>query len=145
MPVVFGKDDVGHELAAAGFTADVPTLVLWEGTTNYLDASSVDATFRFLAEVLSSGSLVLFTYVDRGMLDGSAKFAGAETTMRAVQHIGEPFTFGFAPTELASYLADRGFRLSWDETVADAARRLYAPGRCPTVPSYYHVVKAARL
>jgi hypothetical protein len=78
---------------------------------------------------------VVFTYVDRGMLDGSAKFAGAETTMRAVEHVGEPFTFGITPTELPEHLTDRGFALGWDETVADAALRLYPSGRCPKAPA----------
>ena len=72
--------------------------MLWEGVTNYLDREAVDATFGLLASILGSGSLVLFTYVDAGMLDGSAVFAGAETTMRAVRRVGEPFTFGFVPS-----------------------------------------------
>jgi O-methyltransferase involved in polyketide biosynthesis len=69
--------------------------VVWVGVTNYLDPRAVDETFALLASALGSGSPVLFTHVDAGMLDGSAVFAGAETTMRAVRRVGEPFTFGF--------------------------------------------------
>ncbi|MGP0003761.1 MAG: SAM-dependent methyltransferase [Acidimicrobiales bacterium] len=65
--VVFGRDDPARELANAGFKSDRPTLVLWEGVTNYLDANSVSATFEFLAAAIATGSVVVFTYVDRGM------------------------------------------------------------------------------
>jgi methyltransferase (TIGR00027 family) len=144
VPVVFGKDDPAVRLASAGFTTGAPTLVLWEGVTNYLDADSVTATFAFLASALPAGSPVLFTYVHRGMLDGSASFAGGDTTMRAVQRVGEPFTFGFDPQALPGYLEERGFQLGSDTTVAEAAERYYANGRRPEAPAYYHVVEARR-
>ena len=144
VPVVFGADDPAPALAASGFTAGAPALVLWEGVTNYLDCEAVGATFGLLASILGSGSLVLFTYVDAGMLDGSAVFAGAQTTMRAVRRAGEPFTFGFVPSQLPGYLAARGFQLQWDERVSDAARRLYPAGRCPAAPAYYHVAQSRK-
>lgn len=118
--------------------------MLWEGVTNYLDREAVDATFGLLASILGSGSLVLFTYVDAGMLDGSAVFAGAQTTMRAVRRAGEPFTFGFVPSQLPAYLAARGFELLSDERVSDTARRLYPAGRCPAAPAYYHVAESRK-
>jgi hypothetical protein len=61
-----------------------------------------------------------------------------------VRRVGEPFTFGMNPDEVPGYLADRGFKLEWDTTVSEAARRLYPEGRCPSVPAYYHVVKSMR-
>jgi len=144
VPVVFGADDPAGKLAAAGFRPGTPTLVLWEGVTNYLGPEAVDATFRFLAAVVGPGSPVLFTYVDRGILDGTARFEGAETTMRAVERVGEPFTFGLDPREVRDYLAGRGFELEWDTPVSDAAARLYPAGKCPSVPAYYHVAGARR-
>jgi len=144
VPVVFGRDDPARELATSGFEAGAPTLVLWEGVTNYLDADSVNATFEFLSGAIGSGSPAVFTYVDRGILDGSADFAGAVTTMRAVRHVGEPFTFGFVPGEVPAYLVGRGFEMVWDEAVDEVARRFYPPGQCPSVPAYYHVVNARR-
>jgi len=144
VPVVFGTDDPGRALALAGFTPGVPTLVLWEGVTNYLDSDAVDATFRLLDGLLGVGSLVLFTYVDAGMLDGSAVFAGAATTMRAVRRVGEPFTFGFVPAELPAYLAARGFELLSDQRVSDVAERYYPARQRPPAPAYYHVAEARK-
>jgi methyltransferase (TIGR00027 family) len=144
VPVEFGADDPAVKLAESGFVPGAPTLVLWEGVTNYLDPASVDATFRFLASAIAPGSPVLFTYVDRAMLDGSMSFEGAETTMRAVRRVGEPFTFGLNPGEVPGYLADRGFDLESDTVVRDAAARFYPAGSCPSAPAYYHVVTSRR-
>jgi methyltransferase (TIGR00027 family) len=143
VPVVFGTDDLAEMLARSGFVTGGASLVLWEGVTNYLDAESVDGTFRFLADAVASGSPVLFTYVHRGMLDGSATFEGAATTLKAVQRSGEPFSFGFDPAELISYLAGRGFEVRWDTPVSEIGDRYYT-GRIPSLPVYYHVVKAVR-
>ena len=144
VPVEFGVDDPVAKLAESGFVSGKPTLILWEGVTNYLDPVSVDATFRFLASAIASGSTVLFTYVDRAMLDGSAVFEGAATTLRAVRKVGEPFTFGLNPKEVAGYLRDRGFEMESDTVVRDAAKRFYPAGACPSAPAYYHVVESRR-
>ena len=144
VPVVFGTDDPADRLADSGFEPGAPTLVLWEGVTNYLDPDAVDATFRFLAAAVGPGSPVLFTYVDRRIIDGTARFEGAGTTLRAVRRVGEPFTFGLDPGEVGGYLADRGFELEWDTTVSDAAAILYPSGACPSAPAYYHVAGARR-
>ena len=144
VPVEFGADDPATRLAAAGFASGAATLVLWEGVTNYLDAASVDATFSFLASAIAPGSPVLFTYVDRAMLDGSAAFEGATTTLRAVRRVGEPLTFGLNPGEVPGYLRDRGLELESDTVVRDAAERFYPAGACPSAPAYYHVVESRR-
>jgi methyltransferase (TIGR00027 family) len=145
VPVDFGADDPAAKLAEGGFASGKPTLVLWEGVTNYLDPVSVDAMFSFLASAIAPGSPVLFTYVDRAMLDGSAAFEGAATTLRAVRRVGEPLTFGLNPKEVPGYLSDRGFELESDTVVRDAAERLYPAGACPSAPAYYHVVESRRV
>jgi methyltransferase (TIGR00027 family) len=144
VPAEFGADDPATELAAGGFASGAATLVLWEGVTNYLDAASVDATFRFLASAIAPGSPVLFTYVDRAMLDGSEAFEGATTTLRAVRRVGEPLTFGLNPKQVPGYLMDRGLELESDTVVRDAAERYYPAGACPSAPAYYHVVQSRR-
>ena len=144
VPVDFGTDDPAVKLAGSGFVSGAPALVLWEGVTNYLDPASVDATFRFLASAIAPGSPVLFTYVDRAMLDGSVAFEGAATTLRAVARVGEPLTFGLNPREVPGYLGGRGFKLESDTVVRDAAEHFYPAGACPSAPAYYHVVASRR-
>lgn len=138
VPVDFLRMRVADALDAAGCQRGRRTLVLWEGVTNYLDADSVDATLRAIARL---GSGLLFTYVDRALLDGSTEFEGGARSLAHVRALGEPFTFGLPPAGLRAYLRDRGLELLEDLSLADAAR-LYYEAEQPPVSAYYHVVRA---
>ena len=143
VPVEFGRDDLADALTRAGHHPDEQTLVIWEGVTNYLTADAVAATFGTIASVVASGSPVVFTYIDRRMLDGTLSFDGASESAEHVRRVGEPYTFGFDPTELSEYLALSGFEMLRDTSVADAAAR-YEGNGASTGYAYYHVVEARR-
>jgi len=138
VPVVFGRDALPDALARAGLAAGARTLFLWEGVTNYLDEPTVDATLRFAAR---SGRSLLFTYVDRAVIDGGSGFVGGAESVAYVKKLGEPFTFGLDPSALPGYLAERGLDLEADLALPEAARSYY-PDACPPVSAYYHVVSA---
>ena len=59
--------------------AGARTLFLWEGVTNYLDAASVDATLRAIARL---GTSVVFTYVERALLDAIGRVRGRRRVAR---------------------------------------------------------------
>ncbi len=63
-----------------GFDSHCPTAFLWEGVTNYLTADGVDSILKYVAGC-AAGSMLIFTYVHRGALDGSGRFADAEETV----------------------------------------------------------------
>ena len=63
--------------------------------------------------------------------------------MAAVERAGEPFTFGFAPDELRSYLGAVGLELLDDESTADALARLGNVADDASPPGFYHVALAA--
>jgi len=118
--VDFLDDDFGVCLLKAGYDEAERTLFIWEGVTNYLTAATVDATLRWIVSHSAPGSWLAFTYVHRGLLDGSPRFLGSERWVGAVEKAGEPFTFGLDPTELEGYLAEYGLRLLSDVSTADA-------------------------
>ena len=138
VPVDFLRDSLETALGAAGLAPGLRTLFLWEGVTNYLDEPSVDATLRAVARL---GGALLFTYVDRALLDGSVEFEGGARSLAHVRGLGEPFTFGLRPSEMAEYLHERGLTLLEDLSLADAASLYYGRGHAP-VSAYYHVVRA---
>jgi methyltransferase (TIGR00027 family) len=138
VPVEFGRDALPEALARAGLRANQRTLLLWEGVTNYLDEPTVDATLRFAAR---AGQSLLFTYVDRAVIDGRSDFLGGAESVAYVKKLGEPFTFGFDPSALRGYLDERGLALEVDLPLSEVARKYYR-GECPPVSSYYHVVSA---
>jgi methyltransferase (TIGR00027 family) len=143
VPVDLVHDDLRAGLQRAGFTAAAPTVVVWEGVTNYLTAQAVDATLRCLATLTGTGSRIIFTYIDRAALDGTGGFSGVEEWHAVVRDQGEPWTFGFDPTELPGYLAARGLALSLDLSATDAAARYLKPlGRDEPTAPFYHIAQA---
>lgn len=109
----FMKQTLAEVLAAAGFNPDLKTFFIWEGVTNYLDEPAVDSTLRFVGKS-APGSRLAFTYVHRGLLDGSGAFSVSPNVRRHLKRAGEPWTFGFYPAELPPYLAARGLQLKED-------------------------------
>lgn len=141
VPVDLITGDLAAALRVAGFARLEPTVIIWEGVTNYLTAESVDATMRLVADSTASGSSLIFTYVDRAALDGA--FEGVEEWHAAVRKSGEPWTFGFAPAELPGYLAERNMRLALDESARQAADRYLTPlGRHEPAAAFYRIARA---
>jgi methyltransferase (TIGR00027 family) len=144
VPVDFERDDLARTITNAGFARGAPTFVLWEGVTNYLTADAVDEVFGVLRELVAPGSPIVFTYIDRAMLDGTHAFTGGAESSRAVQKVGEPYTFGLRPEDVGAYLEARGFELARDNAVSALAPRYYTNGDRPVVYDYYHVVEARK-
>lgn len=124
--VDFTRQDLAEELRKAGFASAQRTFFLWEGVTNYLTAEAVDAVFRFVSTIAPE-SRVLFTYVHRAILEQPATFAKTRSLARTLQQIGEPWTFGFDPAELPSYLEQRGLLLRTDTGSVEYRTRYLGP------------------
>jgi methyltransferase (TIGR00027 family) len=139
--VDFDRDDLGAVLDRAGFHTGRPTFVLWEGVASYLTPRAVDATVRWSREASGAGSELAFTYVHRGLVDGTVDFPHAAAWTRSVADAGEPFVFGFEPAELPGYLRDRGWALTEDISTTEALTR---HGFDPTgVPAFYRIARAS--
>jgi len=118
----FNSQSVGEVLTHAGFDKTHPACFIWEGVTNYLTAEAVDSALREIRQTAPE-CILLFTYIDRGVLDQPQQFFGAAKLMARLQSYGEPWRFGLHPEELAGYLAARGFRLITNLSVADVRQR----------------------
>jgi len=118
----FNRQSVTEVLAQAGFDKTQPACFVWEGVTNYLTPEAVDRVLRQIRQSARQSTL-LFTYIDRGVLDNPAQFFGARKVMARLESYGEPWTFGFHPEELDTYLAARGFQLLSNLSVAEVWRQ----------------------
>lgn len=123
VPIDFKQDDLVSGLAAAGYRESARSFFLWEGVTNYLTESAVDATLRACSRALP-GSQLLFTYVHRDVLTRPGAFVGTKNLFAALERAGERFTFGIDPAELPEFLARRGLSLESDLGAAEY-RELY--------------------
>jgi methyltransferase (TIGR00027 family) len=115
-------------LEQSGFDPSSASFFVWEGVTNYLTAEAVDVTLRAVAGCCA-GSQLLFTYVHRGVLDGSGEFSVARALTRTLERAGERWTFGIDPGQIADYLAARGLELSNDRAVSTLRDQYFAPRR----------------
>lgn len=116
-------DDILAELVTRGFDPSQRSQFIWEGVTNYLEAAAVERTLASIGRA-AVGSRLVFTYVHRGLLDGSVTFDASAKPMHAVRRLGEPWTFGLDPREVPAFLSK--FRLVLEADLgADTYRRRY--------------------
>jgi methyltransferase (TIGR00027 family) len=118
VPTDFNVRELPRALAAAGHDPATPALLLWEGVTNYLDAAAVDAGLRWCAAA-ALGSALVFTYVDRQVLDHPERYVGADRLRSTLRRAGEELTFGMAPSAMGPYLEGLGLRRQWDLGAAE--------------------------
>ncbi len=118
----FNHESVAEALLRDGFDNSQPSCLIWEGVTNYLTAEAVDSTFRQIRET-AAGSILIFTYIDRAVLDDPNRFFGALKLAGRLRSFAEPWTFGLHPAELESYLASRGLELLHHVDVAEVWQR----------------------
>jgi O-methyltransferase involved in polyketide biosynthesis len=137
----FNAQSIVDVLSGAGFDATQSTCFVWEGVTNYLSPEAVDGALRQIAQA-ASGSILLFTYVDRRVLDQPKLFFGAEKLLSRLDAIGEPWTFGLYPEEIERYLAARKLRLVRDVSVAEVWQRAGRPGSNVRGYEFYRLASA---
>jgi methyltransferase (TIGR00027 family) len=96
------------QLAASGFDADKPALVLWEGVVPYLTEEAVRATLTGLAEGLHPNSVIVFDTISKTVAQNRSRREADQKLSALVDDVGEPFRFGLDdPTPLC---ADCGLR-----------------------------------
>jgi len=141
----FNRQRLADVMQASGLHADERTFFIWEGVTNYLTEGAVDSTLRYVSGVAARGSRIVFTYVHRGLLDGSVRFEGTERLFRTLKGVGEPWTLGLDPAEVAAYLGTRGFRLLLDLGASDYRRRYMKDGHGMKGYEFYRIALAEAL
>lgn len=143
VPADLERVGVDEALADTGFDPALRSVVVWEGVTNYLTAEAIDTTFRALAGSCSAGSVLVFTYVHAGLLDGSFPAPERDRLFATLARSGEPWTFGLVPDDVPAWLAARGFEWVDDKGATDL-RRAYGMPRADAGYTFYRTVTAVR-
>jgi len=140
----FNKQALDDLARQHGLTFDSQTTIIWEGVTNYLTEEAIDKTLEFVSK-FSKGSFLIFTYIDKSVLDKPESFEGTEKLFKRLKESEEQWTFGFNPTELSNYLHDFNLTLLEDCGAADF-RKKYMPERRNLLKGYefYRVAFAKR-
>ncbi len=140
----FNRQDLAQLFRETRVDVSLPTLVLWEGVTNFLSPASVNAIFRVLGSFVR-GSSVIFTYIDKRVLDSPSLYDATDRLLLRRSSKDEPWAFGFHPDELPHYLDLFEFTLQAD-TGASEYRHMYMPERAGWNRGYgfYRVAVAGR-
>jgi len=141
----FNQQDLDSLLLKEAIDTTIPTVLIWEGVTNYLQQGAIDKTFAFAGK-FPKGSSIIFTYIDKKVLADPSSFFGAERLLKDLDRIEERWTFGFTPEDLPSYLQSFRFRLL-EDTGAAGYREKYLPERKSILKGYefYRVALAEKI
>lgn len=140
----FNRQDLDTIFSEQQIDSRLVTAIVWEGVTNHLTAASVNTVFRVL-NTFAKGSSVIFTYIDRLVLESPRLFEATDRLTQRPCDKDEPRAFGFSPAELPHYLDLFGFTLQQDHSACEC-RRLYMPERSSLNRGYsfYRVALAER-
>jgi methyltransferase (TIGR00027 family) len=138
----FNRQSMNEALHCAGFDSSLAVCFIWEGVTNYLTADAIDESIRQIARA-ASGSILLFTYIHRDVVDHPDRFFGARNMVARLQSYGEPWTFGLYPESTQEYLADRGLRLIEDLSVAEVWQGAGRPEQETRGYEFYRLASAS--
>jgi methyltransferase (TIGR00027 family) len=135
----FLRQTLREALSNAGFDPARKAFFVWEGVSHYLDSAAVDSTIRFVGSC-AVGSGIAFTYIHRGLLDGSGSFSVNSNVTRLLERAGEPWKFGFYPEEVEPYLRARGLALVEDLGAVEYGARCMGASRDQMKGyEFYHV------
>ena len=107
----FNKESLSKKLIEAGFETSRKSMFLMEGVTMYLSSTAIDSTFSFIRHFSAKGSLVIFDYVNAGVLRKENKYYGEKDIIKTVSRAGETWTFALEEGEIESFLSHYGFSL----------------------------------
>jgi methyltransferase (TIGR00027 family) len=126
VPVDFEAGDVWlHKLAAAGFDAARPAVVVSTGVSMYLTREAVMATLREVAALAAGSTFVMSFLLPLEMADPEVR-PGLERAVQGARASGTPFISFFTPTAMLQLAREAGFREARHVSAAMLAERYFA-------------------
>ncbi len=144
VPVDFNVDKLSEQLQRNGYKDRCRTLFLWEGVTPYLSANAVSEVLRFILSSGGSGSVIVFDYILKSVVDGTCSMPGALKEAGKMARTSEPLTFGIAEGECGSFLSDLGFHRIRDVGSRDLSSMYFSnQSESRYVKPWWRIVRAA--
>jgi methyltransferase (TIGR00027 family) len=123
-PIDFNTQKLEDVLFPLGYDPKQRTCFLLEGVVMYVvDAGNI-ATFDFIHRHSAPGSVVVYDYVLKDVIQGKTKrYYAAAYLAYAVERLGEPFVSGWTPAEATAWAKKRGLRVVEDVDDKELTRR----------------------
>ncbi len=109
----FDTQTLATAFAGTSFDSSRQTLFLWEGVTQYLTEIAIKQTLSFVGRS-APGSLIVFTYVLKSVVERRSDIPGANKMMDRVAK-SSPWIFGLEPSGIQVFL--QPFHLSMLEDI----------------------------
>jgi methyltransferase (TIGR00027 family) len=90
-----------------------PVFFIWEGVTQYITEEAVRNTLKFISKA-SSGSIVLFSYILKSVIDKTSSIVGTDFLMDFFQMGGSAWNFGLNPSEVSDFIKQYNLTLIED-------------------------------
>lgn len=120
------------------------TLLIWEGVTNSLTAPIATKAFDYFKR-FRSGTVIIFTYVDKAVLEHPEKFTGAANVTKLLRRNNEFWNFGIDPATIKEFLASYNMELLYNLD-ADKYRKMYYGDEAEQMEGYeFYRVAMARV
>ncbi|HWV68874.1 SAM-dependent methyltransferase [Chitinophaga sp.] len=113
------------------------TLFLWEGLTTIQEAKQAETIFHHVKN-FHPGTQIIFTYVEKAVLENPTAFYGFVRINRLLRRAGENWDFGICPEELYAYLESYHLQLHYDGG-ADDYRAKYFGDRSRHMKGYEYL------
>ncbi|HEV8097211.1 MAG TPA: SAM-dependent methyltransferase [Burkholderiales bacterium] len=123
-PIDFNTQKLEEVLLPLGYDPKQRGFFLLEGVVMYVVEAGNVATFEFIRRNSAPGSVVVYDYVLRRVIEGDTKglYAAAYLAF-AVERVGEPYIFGWTPAEAAAWAGKLGFSVVEDVGDKELGRR----------------------
>ncbi|WP_405844700.1 class I SAM-dependent methyltransferase [Streptomyces platensis] len=126
VPVDFeASEDWLKQLAAAGFDASRPAVIVSTGVTMYLTKDATAATLRQIA-ALAPGSILAMTFLLPTELLDDADRPGLRASTEGARASGTPFISFYTPPEILALASEAGFKDARHLSGASLAHRYFA-------------------
>jgi methyltransferase (TIGR00027 family) len=114
-PIDFDKQKLGDVLPPLGYDRRQKTLFIFEGVTMYVAEAGNGATLDFMRANSAPGSLVVYDYLLRDVIEGRYEgHVAAKYITEQVAKRGEPFVTGWTPAEAAAFAQKHGLKVVED-------------------------------
>jgi methyltransferase (TIGR00027 family) len=107
VPVDFERDDLGAQLAAAGFEQNSPASFTWLGVLSYLTEGAIGRTLDYISS--TNKSEVVFDYVEPPEAYSEELRPLEAERAKQLEKMGERSATGFEPARIAAILRSHGF------------------------------------
>ncbi|MDG2952067.1 class I SAM-dependent methyltransferase [Exercitatus varius] len=126
IPINFGKESLLDVFEKNNIPQDLPTLILWEGVSYFLDESTVIDILSSLRTYFYQSVKVVLDYAYRDYINGNLDYFGAPELFKELKEIGEPHVSGIDHNNIDAFAKKVDYKI-YRHYPASRLEEIYLP------------------